>query len=139
MTEEKNLDELGLTPYQRRYLEHKKKEMILQIDENIRDLFPQVFNPLEEIQKLLNWTPSCFELDKNSDMYEEGDEKAPFFSEAFLYNLLGKEDARTLLCLFKNLLEKIGYDYYRDNMISKVPLKDEIEKEEDEEEFGQDW
>ena len=35
------------------------------------------------------------------DGYEKGDELAPFFSEAFLYNLLGKEDARTLLALGK--------------------------------------
>jgi hypothetical protein len=29
--------------------------------------------------------------------YEKGDEDAPFYTEAYLYNLLGKEDARTLL------------------------------------------
>lgn len=29
--------------------------------------------------------------------YKEGDELAPFFSEAFLYNLVGKENARTIL------------------------------------------
>ena len=31
------------------------------------------------------------ELDTDSDMYEEGDEQAPFFSETLLYNLLGKK------------------------------------------------
>jgi len=35
--------------------------------------------------------------------YEKGDEAAPFWSEAFLYNLLGKEDARTLLGKWKKL------------------------------------
>lgn len=35
--------------------------------------------------------------------YEEGDEKARFWSEGFLYPLLGKEDARTLLAWFRKL------------------------------------
>lgn len=39
--------------------------------------------------------------------YEEGDEMAPFFSEAFLYNLLGKEDARTVRALLRNLIERV--------------------------------
>lgn len=41
-------------------------------------------------------------------MYAEGDERAPFFSEAFLYNLLGKEDARTVLALMHTLLQAGG-------------------------------
>lgn len=35
--------------------------------------------------------------------YEEGDEAAPFFSEAVLYTLVGKEDARTILALMRRL------------------------------------
>jgi len=31
------------------------------------------------------------------------DSEAPFFSEAYLYNLLGKEDARTLLKWWKQI------------------------------------
>lgn len=41
---------------------------------------------------------------------EPGDDEAPFLSEAFLYNLLGKEDARMLRALVHALLEAIGYD-----------------------------
>ena len=37
----------------------------------------------------------------DSEMYEEGDETAPFFTEAYLYNLLGKSDARRLLGRWK--------------------------------------
>ncbi len=40
--------------------------------------------------------------------YEEGDEKAPFFSETFLYLLLGKEDARSLLGRLNRLGEALG-------------------------------
>lgn len=37
-------------------------------------------------------------------MYEPGDEHAPFFSEAFLYNLLGKDDARSLRARLRMVL-----------------------------------
>lgn len=34
---------------------------------------------------------------ENSPYYEDGDEEAPFFTETFLYCLLGKDDARAIL------------------------------------------
>lgn len=40
-------------------------------------------------------------------MYEEGDEACPFFTEAYLYVLLGKEDARSLLNITKQLRETL--------------------------------
>lgn len=48
------------------------------------------------------------------DFYYSGDdeENAPFFSVAFLYNLIGKEDARTVLALIGNLLRAAGIDPY---------------------------
>lgn len=45
---------------------------------------------------------------KESPYYEEGDEDTPFFSEAFLYCLLGKEDARTLRAYLNSVHEAIG-------------------------------
>lgn len=48
--------------------------------------------------------------DKN-EMYEKGDEQAPFYSEAYLYNLLGKMDARTILSLMRQLGTKLGFSY----------------------------
>lgn len=42
--------------------------------------------------------------------YDPEDEKAPFFSEAFLYNLLGKEDARTVLAYTRRIGEALGLD-----------------------------
>lgn len=40
--------------------------------------------------------------------YSKGDEHAPFFSEAFLYTLLGKEDARTLLGRMRRLAKALA-------------------------------
>lgn len=67
-----------------------------------------------EIKKLLEWTPEGFFLEKVSKivngkgMYAAGDDETPFFSEAYLYNLLGKEDARTLLALIEQAFSSIG-------------------------------
>lgn len=57
----------------------------------------------------LECVPPGFNRNKREG-YEEGDEKAPFFSEAFLYNLLGKEDARTVLAVLKNFVRSMGID-----------------------------
>lgn len=38
------------------------------------------------------------------------DARQPFFSEAYLYNLLGKDDARTLLARFHALCLALGVD-----------------------------
>lgn len=46
---------------------------------------------------------------KQAPYYAEGDERAPFFSEAYLYNLLGKEDARTVLAIVGNVLRAFGW------------------------------
>ncbi len=50
-------------------------------------------------------------LDHTSPDYEEGDGEAPFFSEAYLYNLVGKEDARTILGRLNRLGEALGMTY----------------------------
>ncbi len=42
--------------------------------------------------------------------YEPEDEEAPFFTEAFLYNLLGKEEARTVLSLVRQVGRALGMD-----------------------------
>lgn len=56
------------------------------------------------------WRKRFIENDTNPDgssygMYEEGDELRPFFTEAFLYNLLGKDEARSVLGIVKGLCE----------------------------------
>jgi hypothetical protein len=47
---------------------------------------------------------------KSSPYYSKGDEDAPFYSEAFLYPLLGKEEARTVLYHFHYLIKACGFD-----------------------------
>ncbi|MFA5499456.1 MAG: hypothetical protein WC404_00075, partial [Candidatus Omnitrophota bacterium] len=71
------------------------------------------------VEKLIEWTPEGVDLRAISkvnyppkhfpkkeygEMCTEEDCKSPFFSEAYLYNLIGKDDTRTLLVLIKPLL-----------------------------------
>lgn len=44
----------------------------------------------------------------NEGMYSKGDEFTPFFSEKFLYNLLGKQDARSVLYYMREALKLAG-------------------------------
>lgn len=65
---------------------------------------------------LMTWQTYCGMSDavireaKKNGMYSKGDEEAPFVSEAFLYSLLGKEDARTFMSLINNVLRCAGVD-----------------------------
>ena len=73
----------------------------------------------QEFLKLLNWTPEYKGILKpiskiiwGKNVYEKTDEDCPFISEAYLYNLIGKQDARTLLALLRNIIEAIGFDRF---------------------------
>lgn len=73
---------------------------------------------MNEIEKLYEFVLEGWEFDKDDEMYEDGDERAPFFSEAFLYNLLGKEHAKTVLAHVHAIVGKdeeyeCGYNYKR--------------------------
>jgi len=64
----------------------------------------------EQAKNLLEFAPGWLpkECKKKSNGYEKGDEEQPFFSETYLYNLLGKEDARTLLALMRPVWDEAG-------------------------------
>jgi hypothetical protein len=47
---------------------------------------------------------------KNSEHYSPGDEQLPFFSEAVLYSLLGKDSGRSVLSSVNYLLRLVGLD-----------------------------
>jgi hypothetical protein len=59
-----------------------------------------------------NVAPPDLEAFKKSGYYnaDRKDECLPFFSEAYLYNLLGKEDGRTVLYSMRQALRHLGVD-----------------------------
>ncbi len=79
----------------------------------------------KEIKELLNWNPEGVDLKaigkinyppkyfpkkKYGEIVTDEDCKQPFFSESYLYPLLGKEDARTLLALLRIAFKSLGID-----------------------------
>lgn len=46
---------------------------------------------------------------KSSEYYSTGDENTPFFSEAYLYSLLGKDQARTVLSYVRSVAKAVGF------------------------------
>lgn len=63
-----------------------------------------------------HWREQFIDNDTGPDgrrygMYGEGDEEAPFFTEAFLYNLLGKDEARSVLGIVRRLCKLAGVEY----------------------------
>lgn len=64
----------------------------------------------EAYKRLVGWKPGWFPLDHLTDDDTNLDEltKCPFFSESYLYELMGKEDARTVLALIATLAEAAG-------------------------------
>lgn len=66
---------------------------------------------LKAARRIYEYLPEGYNVDfKKLTGYKEGDENAPFFSEAFLYVLMGKTDARTILALVANLIRAAGLD-----------------------------
>ena len=53
--------------------------------------------------------PAQFNVLAHETFAAKDDSSQPFFTEAYLYPLLGKEDARTLLALMRNVFESLGF------------------------------
>ena len=65
------------------------------------------------LRELVQWTPGTFPFKKtvyDEDPGEAEATDAPFFTEAYLYALVGKSHARTLLALIYNLASSLGVE-----------------------------
>jgi hypothetical protein len=62
------------------------------------------------VKALFRWTPESGFPALQEGVPEEKIEGAPFLSEAFLYLLLGKDDARTLMALVNGVVCQAGLD-----------------------------
>lgn len=62
------------------------------------------------LAKLMEWSPERWPdgFRAKANGAEKGDEKQPFFSEAYLYPLFGKDDARTILALLHAVQRALG-------------------------------
>lgn len=105
MTNEPRIDEAELKAESKARSLHRIKKTVESLIYELDYLHPNFMETKDTVIDLWNFKAEFFGLPKDfkeSGYYQKGDENAPFFSESFLYNLLGKDDARTLL----HLLEK---------------------------------
>ena len=105
MTNETKTSEAELKAESKARSLHRIKKTIESLVFELDYLHPNIMEAKDTVKDLWNFKPEFYGLPadfKTSAYYQKGDENAPFFSESFLYCLLGKEDARTLL----HLLEK---------------------------------
>ncbi len=61
--------------------------------------------------KLFQYVPESA-LGIINEEFWNGDKNTPFFTETYLYTLMGKEDGRTVLALVRHLIEAAGFDGY---------------------------
>lgn len=66
----------------------------------------------EALKSLVNYEPEAKPLlsAKAIEYYGEPEEGCPLFTESYLYPLLGKEDARTVLAMLGSVARAIGYE-----------------------------
>lgn len=86
---------------------HHLKEGVDAILWTLSALYPEMFGTEKAVEELYKWKPEHYTPNssfKKSGYYSVGDEDAPFLSESFLYNLLGKSDARSLLGMLNRAL-----------------------------------
>ena len=78
-------------------------------EHEIKVLIAQIRRELVRMRKYVYGAkPMAFT--RSNPYYRKGDEKAPFYSEAFLYALLGKEDGRTVCYAFERLCGLVGME-----------------------------
>lgn len=85
-----------------------KRELKAPVTEkDLAALIAQIRRDLQRMQKYVyGHKPMVF--NRTNPYYRAGDEKAPFYSEAFLYPLLGKDDGRTVCYAFQRLCTYVG-------------------------------
>ena len=80
------------------------------LEQRIEGLTEQVEEATAAMTKLYTLSLNDRHLDHKSDFYDEGYEDAPFFSETYLYCLLDKEDARTVLAMLQHVGKWLALD-----------------------------
>lgn len=120
--------------------QYKAEEAIKAADDKLEEAIRERIKvgnsgALIALTRFATWVPGMFPFKQNADGADPTNDKlerAPFVSENYLYNLLGKEDARTFLALFNDLCQAIGVEHYRDlqqKFFQKRAERDAEEKE----------
>lgn len=76
------------------------------------DLITLIAQLRRELKKMKEYVYGAKPLTftRKNPYYRRGDERAPFYSEAFMYALLGKEEGRTVGYAFGRLCDLVGLE-----------------------------
>lgn len=104
------------------------------LEEAIRERV-KLGNPvaLSALTRFVTWVPGMFPFKKDYYGQNPADDKlsrAPFVCEAYLYALLGKEEARTFTALLNEVCQALGIKHYRDLQKKFYERRAEDEKSE---------
>lgn len=75
---------------------------------NISEEYPDIQKLASKLLTIVADDKALAEFIKDSPHYEEGNHEAPFFTEVFLYNVLGKDKAREVINTLEALLDRAG-------------------------------
>ena len=78
------------------------------MNEKDKEEFRELVMDLRDMRLDFGVHPDIIKFMKAQPGYDEGDEDAPFFSEAFLYVMFGKEGARTVLSMVRRMVKLSG-------------------------------
>lgn len=75
-----------------------------------KDLLTLLAQMRRDLKHMKAWVFGCkpMAFTRSNPYYRKGDEKAPFYSEAFLYALLGKDAGRTVCYSFDRICKLVG-------------------------------
>lgn len=120
--------------------EYEAQERIRAADEKLEEAIRERLrvgsgSALIALTRFATWVPGMFPFKKTVDGENPADDKldrAPFVTEAYLYGLLGKEEARTFLALFNEVCRSLGIGNYRELQREFYERRDADEKAEKE-------
>lgn len=92
----------------------QKREVEKKLEQLRALLVPNAMEIRDAAADLVNFKPyECPFMDPKrrlKDYYETGDELTPLICESYLYNIFGKEDARSILARVERLLKAVGIE-----------------------------
>ena len=125
----------GFEPRMSDWDKNRWSEKLLRELSKIHGLIPNREKILDQAIQLLGFTPGGFPFEKTAYGDDPKDpetgvhDDCPFFTESYLYSLLGKEEARTVLSLVGSLLEAAGItSTEQDRIVNATFRKAEAER-----------
>ncbi len=135
----------GFEPRMSDWDKSRWSEKLLRELSKIHGLIPNREKIMNAAIGLLGYTPGFFPFKETFDGEDAKDpeigvsDDCPFFTESYLYSLLGKEDARTVLSLVGTMLEACGITHAEQDQIVNATYRKAVAERERQEAYRERW